>query len=803
MVLVVLAATASLRAATQPEPSFSDTFGRADAGAFDLGVTDGQLGGRSRFGYLPLFPGGPTMPAIGAQIRGRLLTNNGKDLGGVQFCPVGENLRQTRGANIGQDLCIQVDLGVPVGGGHTMAGPYFRSRRAAAGDGVIGGASSGFWVRLWSSGHIDVLNLNSASGPNPFAISQRISGFRSDQLHRMMVLVRGRQLWVRLDGVVRPFTQHDQGGVLTETVTLPASGGFNEGAAGLAFGSEPRYSAGGQAAANLMVWQSNLLEGKAATAYARAHEPAAPDIMRELSRKSDAVTPSQKAGQPLTRPGIATTPPYLLPPERGPMGPMASAPTRSAHSGTDDVSAPQPSARDTVSKTDTITAQREPASTFGAKPTVHQQPPVVSEFDRARGPMPAARDEARLLQPADSATTPGPSRADKPASRPAGQGMRGDFDGDGRLTARDAEAALQMSAGLREESLILDMDGDGRVMSADARLILQGITGAPPPKPPPAADAKPPSRPPPAIATTPARTPPPARSERPAAARQSSPFFVSLQVHFPNNLDKLVKQQGGGSGREAFKRLERELMALDVRAVQYKADDSPLILHFRGSSTTAYSPEMFSPGDPFSAPVTIEFRGKTTHALKGALLLKCAGVFTSEAQLLARHANVVLADNQPKKSSGSEVKPLFVETAQGTFSRDDKLPDGSIRVSGGPLVKGWSDQAKRENLQLAAQIAALCAAETALLGAPAADKKLACLRRFRDQTLASSDLGRTMIRFYYDTFSPWAAGLMHQRAPSRALFRAGVELAVAGIETLTELPPAMVAVFASVRGIGP
>jgi hypothetical protein len=55
-------------------------------------------------------------------------------------------------------------------------------------------------------------------------------------------------------------------------------------------------------------------------------------------------------------------------------------------------------------------------------------------------------------------------------------GLRGDFDNDGRLTARDAEAALQMSAGLREQMLLLDMDGDRNIMSADARIILQSIT---------------------------------------------------------------------------------------------------------------------------------------------------------------------------------------------------------------------------------------------------------------------------------------------------------------------------------------
>ncbi|OHE76382.1 MAG: hypothetical protein A2107_05825 [Verrucomicrobia bacterium GWF2_62_7] len=437
-----------------------------------------------------------------------------------------------------------------------------------------------------------------------------------------------------------------------------------------------------------------------------------------------------------------------------------------------------------------------------AKAADSTRPPSATRRAQAKEPTSTTRDHTELPQSATATGAAVPPQTGKPASQAAGQGMRGDFDGDGRLTARDAEAALQMSAGLREESLILDMDGDGRVLSADARLILQGITGTPPSKPTPVADAKPRSQPPPAVSPAPATVQQPARAERLKAARQSSPFFVTFQMYFPNNLDKLVKQQGGGSGREAFKKLERELMALDVRSVQYKADDSPLILHFQGSSTTAYSPEMFSAGELFSVSVTIEFRGKTTRTLKGALLLKCADVFMSEAQLLAKHPNAVLAGSQPKKSSGSELKPLIVETAEGTFSRDDKLADGSIRISGGPPAKGWSEQTKRQNLQLAAQIAGLCAAESALLADPAAEEKLAQLRRFRDQTLARSGLGRAMIWLYYETFSPWAASLMRHHSSSRAFFRTGVGLAVGGTKRLTGPPPATITVVASTGGIG-
>ena len=64
-----------------------------------------------------------------------------------------------------------------------------------------------------------------------------------------------------------------------------------------------------------------------------------------------------------------------------------------------------------------------------------------------------------------------------PALRNPDGTLKGDMDGKGRLTAKDAEGALQMSVGLRPVDMNLDVDKDGRVMSADARLILQGATG--------------------------------------------------------------------------------------------------------------------------------------------------------------------------------------------------------------------------------------------------------------------------------------------------------------------------------------
>ncbi len=51
--------------------------------------------------------------------------------------------------------------------------------------------------------------------------------------------------------------------------------------------------------------------------------------------------------------------------------------------------------------------------------------------------------------------------------------LSGDYDGDGKVTARDALAALRMSVNLLTPNPISDMDNDGRVTADDARLILE------------------------------------------------------------------------------------------------------------------------------------------------------------------------------------------------------------------------------------------------------------------------------------------------------------------------------------------
>ena len=71
----------------------------------------------------------------------------------------------------------------------------------------------------------------------------------------------------------------------------------------------------------------------------------------------------------------------------------------------------------------------------------------------------------------------GPSGHLPPSFKNPDGTIKGDMDGDQRLTAKDAEGALQMSVGLRPVDMGLDIDKDSQVMSADARLIMQQAPG--------------------------------------------------------------------------------------------------------------------------------------------------------------------------------------------------------------------------------------------------------------------------------------------------------------------------------------
>jgi hypothetical protein len=230
----------------------SDRFDRRAASESDLGQADLALGGSGRHVYLPMWPSGAAGRPIGARIVQNSLENNGRDFGGVQFAADAAG----RGENLGQDLNIKVDLLVPTDGAGnvTQAGPYFRSRAAAAGDGLIGGQSAGYWVQLHSTGEVKVKRLNPAA---TVAVSEKPPRFDAAIFHTLEIAAQGETLQVALDGRLLTFRQD---GASVTTVAIPATWqgppgvGFNDGTAGIIFAAEDnRGRIGGQRADNLVV----------------------------------------------------------------------------------------------------------------------------------------------------------------------------------------------------------------------------------------------------------------------------------------------------------------------------------------------------------------------------------------------------------------------------------------------------------------------------------------------------------------------------------------------------------------------
>jgi uncharacterized protein (TIGR03437 family) len=220
----------------------SDSFNRANAGECALGTSDLKFGGTTAYQYLPVWPtnSGPA----GASIVSGALQNNTLNYGGVQLTsPSSNTCGAVRGASLSQDLDIIVDLYVPTTGSLiTDAGPYFRSRAAAPGDGLGNGTSSGYWVELFSTGQVVVTQLNPDQAIAQTAIP---AAFDSTIVHTLEAHVQGTALQVTLDGSLLSFN-----GSTTVTVSTAS----NSGTAGISFGSERNPSmAGGQTAANLVI----------------------------------------------------------------------------------------------------------------------------------------------------------------------------------------------------------------------------------------------------------------------------------------------------------------------------------------------------------------------------------------------------------------------------------------------------------------------------------------------------------------------------------------------------------------------
>ncbi|GEM_PF-3199522 len=186
------------------------------------------------------------------------LHNSGTNWTGMQLAKAESACAMAgiRGADAGQDLRISVDLLVPsdATGNVSDAGPYFRSRRAHPGDGLIGGTSAGYWVQLYSTGSVRVKRLNRQA---VVAFSGPVDRFDSSIFHHLDVEARGDSLQVWLDHHIVVFDQSNHQGAtvpIPSTWDGPPKVGKNEGAAGVAFSDEENKGhMGGQRAKNLKV----------------------------------------------------------------------------------------------------------------------------------------------------------------------------------------------------------------------------------------------------------------------------------------------------------------------------------------------------------------------------------------------------------------------------------------------------------------------------------------------------------------------------------------------------------------------
>jgi DNA-binding winged helix-turn-helix (wHTH) protein len=204
--------------------------------------------------FLPVLD--PETGAPHTSLRPHSVVQTGDDFGGVQFSlAAGECLiTKLEGVDVGQDLSFAMDVLVPKHGeGLTAAGPYFRSRAAAPGDGIIGGTSAGYWVLLDSSGAVRVWRLNPSE---VVAYSTPRSDFATDRFHHLEAAAFGQTLEVSVDGERVSF---DQGGRTASSVLIPPKWeeqkppGKNSGCAGVGFMAIPRHSGGGQEVRGLVV----------------------------------------------------------------------------------------------------------------------------------------------------------------------------------------------------------------------------------------------------------------------------------------------------------------------------------------------------------------------------------------------------------------------------------------------------------------------------------------------------------------------------------------------------------------------
>ncbi len=162
------------------------------------------------------------------------------------------------GEDLGQDLDLQADLVVPTNSSADVseAGLFFRSQANAAGDNLFSGTNAGFWVKVQSTGQVEVERLDTGA---IIAYSGAPVSFDTSAAHDLQVAVQGTQLQVAIDGNLLELSEN---GLVSTTVSLPATSGSDNGAAGVLFGDEPNPGQiSGQRANNLVISTYTSISG--------------------------------------------------------------------------------------------------------------------------------------------------------------------------------------------------------------------------------------------------------------------------------------------------------------------------------------------------------------------------------------------------------------------------------------------------------------------------------------------------------------------------------------------------------------
>ena len=210
-------------------------------------------------------------------------------------------------------------------------------------------------------------------------------------------------------------------------------------------------------------------------------------------------------------------------------------------------------------------------------------------------------------------------------------------------------------------------------------------------------------------------------------------YCVAFNNYFPVNVKKFTN-------RDDDNKLKLILRSQQFTRSNYQAQDIPVLIRFPLGGPTR---DHFQKDMEYVLPYTInmpaiKIKNKEQQSVfKLPLLLKVIGTSNNCSQMVER------LQLNPKDNDS---KPLEMK-ADTTFYNDDD--DGAI-ISGGPLNKGWSDNAIKDNLSglIALADAFDCFVATAVYQTDN-NPELESLRHFRDKVMQDFPAGESLINIYY------------------------------------------------------